>query len=361
MNILLIEDEKSFIDRLYLASDGQGISIVTPNEVGLDKKFTAEGAIEEQLISQLRAVRERHDIDLVLLDTDISKLGNGMSQAACRTACQDLGLPVARYTKKHSATQISHLKSLERLAVDGASAIWVPNSMTKDDLAQSGILPWLKGISDGFRSLKSYLDQHASVLTQSLGPVGILSNALGRPSLRSDLLGYTAQNFFFFSPSSDEEKPRAASDSSQLATRLGYWLYNYIMSFPGPILNAAATAAFLNVTPASLASPQVQTLLAPARYSGPFCAVEDFYWTEDLLELIETNNGDIANAQEVRASGIDRIDPTHPESSAYYCLLSREPIKRDEASFVPDWVPAGAQVARIRQDLYDELGPLLSI
>ncbi|WP_420473701.1 hypothetical protein [Noviherbaspirillum sp. ST9] len=362
MNILLIEDENGFIDRLTAACKDQGITIVSPEAAGLDKKFTSEAAIEQQLVDQLRAIREKHAIDLVLLDTDISKLGNGISQAACRTACQDLGLPVTRYTKKHSETQISHLKYLQRLAVEGASAIWVPNSMTKDPLGQSGIIPWLKGIEDGFRALKSYLDQHTDVLGQSLGPTGILAHALDRPSLRADLLGYTAQNFFFFAPSNDnDEMPRAAQDIGQLATRLGYWLYNYVLAFPGPILNAKATAAFLNITPESVTQPSVQAMLAPARYTGPFSKVEDYFWAEDLLELIEKNGGDIANAPEIKDAVITRVDPDHPESTAYYCMLSREPIKRSEASSNPDWIPSGAQVARIKQDLYDELGPLLSI
>lgn len=360
MNILLIEDETSFIDRLTAACADQGINVHTPKEVGLDKRFTSEGAIEDQLVAQLGAIRHEYAIDIVLLDTDISKLGNGISQAACRTACQDLGLPVARYTKKHSETQISHLKYLQRLAVEGASAIWVPNKMTKDDLSHSGILPWIRGISDGFRLLKSHLDKNPDLLKQSLGPAGILSGALNRSSLRADLLGYTAQNFFFFSPSSDDERS-SVQNSNQLATRLGYWLYNYVLAFPGPILNAKAAAAFLNISPQVFDEPKLRALLATARYAGPFGEVEDYFWTEDLLEILEANDGDIANVPELKGLAFTRIDAENPESSAYYCLLAREPIKRSEASPVPDWVPSGAQVARISQDLYDELGPLLSI
>lgn len=360
MNVLLVEDEVSFIDRLKAACANEGIRIFTPSEVGLDRKFTSEGAIEDQLIAQLGAIRQERTIDIVLLDTDISKLGNGISQAACRTACQDLGLPVARYTKKHSETQISHLKSLQRLAVEGASAIWVPNKMTKDDLSSSGIIPWLRGISAGFKSLQLYLDQNPELLKQSLGPAGILSRALGRSSLRSDLLGYTAQNFFFFSPTSEDEH-NSVQNSNQLSTRIGYWLYNYVLAFPGPILNAKAAAAFLNVLPEAIERPELHDLLGAARYTGPFSEVEAYFWTEDLLELLEQHGGDIANVPTLRGLEIPRIDPENPGSSAYYCLLSREPIKRSEASSVPDWVPSGAQVARINQDLYDELGPLLSI
>ena len=361
MNILLIEDESGFIDRLTAASKDQEISVVTLAMVGLDKTFTGDAAIEQQLVEQLRRSRGEHSIDLVLLDTDLSKLGNGISQAACRAACQELGLPVARYTKKHSETQISHLKYLQRLAVEGASAIWVPNSMTKDDLDKSGIIPWLKGIQNGFFSLKTHLDENAELLTKPLGPVGILAHALKRPSLRADLLGYTAQNFFFFSPVAEEGGEKTSQDNGQLATRLGYWLYNYILAFPGPILNAEAAAAFLNVSTESFALPAIQGLLAPARYAGPFSAVGSYFWTEDLLDLIEKNGGDIATAPELKDAAITRVDPDHPESSAFYCVLTHEPIKRSEASATPDWIPSGAQVARIKQSLYDELGPLLSI
>lgn len=361
MNILLIEDEDNFIDRLKKDAAQHGITVVTPIEVSLDAKFNEDGPIEDQIVQRLGDIQKSRNIDLVLLDTDISKLGNGIGQAACRAACQVLGVPVARYTKKQSQTQIAHLKYLQRLAVEGASAIWVPADMTKGDLSSTGLFPWLKGVGAGFAHLKSYLETHKDVLDRSLGPAGILALALDRPSLRSDLLGYTAQNFFFFSPTVDDSENKVADDSAQLATRLGYWLYNCVLTFPGPILAAKAAAAYLNVTVDTFKLPAVQSLVTKARYGGPFSEVEEYYWTEDLLEIIEECGGDIAESESLKDLEILRVDEAHPESSAYFCVLTHEPIARSIASSNPDWIPSGAQVTRINQELYDQLGPMLSI
>jgi len=41
--------------------------------------------------------------------------------------------------------------------------------------------------------------------------------------------------------------------------------------------------------------------------------------------------------------------------------LSREPIKAEDAAPNPDWIPSGAQLARIKQEDLDQLGPMLNI
>lgn len=356
MNILLIEDESGLIDRLKAAA-GVDMTIITPIDVGLEKAFNENGPVEDQLVERLGAIAAEKAIDLVMLDTDLSKLNNGTSQASCRAACLELGLPVVRYTKRHSPTHISHLRFLQRLATDGASAIWIPPALLQDNLATSGLLPWLQGIHDGFAQLKTFLAQHHEVLDRSLGPAGVLAQALGRPSLRADLLGYTAQNFYFFSPSTGEKE----QSKDQLHTRLGYWLYNYVLAFPGPILNEKAAAAYLNVGVVSFMQPAFQKLVEPASYTGPFAKVAKFYWTNDLLTLIEKCDGDIATSPILAGLEIERIDQENLEGSAYYCVLTGEPIALSDASSNPDWIPSGAQMTRIKQDLYDQLGPMLSI
>jgi hypothetical protein len=251
---------------------------------------------------------------------------------------------------------------LRRLAVEGASAVWVPGEKVKGDLSESGLLSWLRGVNEGFAQLRQVLVDKPELLTRSLGPAGILAHALGRPSLKAELLGYTAQNFFFFAAPLDNDAEQASiPEATQLSTRLGYWLVNYILAFPGPILSKNAAAAYLNLTLESFDQDAVREFLKPARYAGPFAQLDEFYWAEDLLDLIGHSSGDIAKAEALSAVALERVDKDNIESSAYLCVLTNKPIAENEAATNPDWIPSGAQVARVTQSLYDELGPMLSI
>lgn len=363
MKFLLIEDEPDFVARIQAASkQEEATAVMVPEEVGLAQKFDDQGAIEEQLLTRLRKIRDEYGIEIVLLDTDLSKIGNGIGQVACRLAFQELGLPVCRYTKRHSHTPISNLQTLRRLAVEGASAVWVPGEKVKGDLSETGLLSWLRAVNAGFVQLRQVLIEKPELLTRSLGPAGILAHALGRPSLKSELLGYTAQNFFFFAAPLDAESANTPiPEAVQLSTRLGYWLVNYILAFPGPILSKNAAAAYLNLTLKTFEQEVVINFLESARYHGPFSQLDEFYWAEDLLELISDSGGDIAKADELAGVELERVDKENVESSAYLCILTNKPIAESEAASSPDWIPSGAQVARVTQSLYDELGPMLSI
>jgi hypothetical protein len=362
MKLLLIEDEPDFIARVKVASDNAGIEFIEASDVGIDSQFENTAAIEEQLVSRLRKIRDSQEFEIVLLDTDLSKMGNGLGQVACRAAFQELGIPVCRYTKRQSQTAISNLQFLRRLAIEGASAVWVPSDKVKGDLTESGLIAWLRGVSEGFNELKRSLVEKPDLLGHSRGPADILAHALGRPSVKADLLGYTAQNFFFFAAPEDTAAEKGSrTDIAQQATRLGYWLVNYILAFPGPILSKNAAAAYLNVSVESMSNPNVEALLKPARYTGPFHALDEYYWAEDLLGIIEQADGDIAKSKFLNNIKMERVDNENPESSAYLCILTNSPIKASDAASNPDWIPSGAKVARVTENLYDELGPLLSI
>lgn len=364
MNFLLIEDEPDYIARVTASVDADGRSkIYAPENVGLKEKFDHGGPVEEQLVNRLRKIRDDYKIDIVLLDTDLSKIGNGIGQVACRQAFQELGTPVCRYTKKQSDTPLSALRDLKRMSVEGASAVWVSGNRARNS---DELIPWLRAVSNGFNQLATGLEKSPELLKVSneeyLGPTGILANLLEKPSLKSDLLGYTAQNFFFFgAPLDGQDSKDAQPIPAQQATRLGYWLLNYILAFPGPILASAAAAAFLNISEASFAEEAVQTLIAKCKYSGPFSELDQYFWKEDLLKLLDELDGDLANAVELKDTRLERVDADNPTSSAYLCLLTNKPIAASDAAQNPDWIPTGAHVARISQELYDELGPMLSM
>lgn len=358
MNVLLIEDETDFIERVRVgASRVPGTKIVAPEEVALDAAFDQSGPIEDQLLTRLDRICSEDSIDIVLLDTDLSRVKNGITQSSCREVFQELGIPVCRYSKKHSATPTSELLLLSTQSREGSSAVWVKTAVAQDPEAQ--LLPWLAHIYDGFAKLRQALERDSSWKSGRRGPAGILAGILGSPSSSADFQGYTAQNLFFFG--GDSGKSKASTTPQQLSTRLGYWLVNYILQFPGPILNRPAAAAFLNVTLASFDKEEVQQLVASAQYNGPFSETQQLYWRESIGKIIDDAGGDIATHDALAGHQLERVDTENPGSSAFLCVLTQEPIAANDAAPTPDWVPSGAQLARIKNSIYDQLGPLLNI
>ena len=357
MNILIIEDEKDYVERVR-----QGVASVAGHEihdssdVGLDEKFDHQSSLEEQLLVRLGKVVADKGIDIVLLDSDLSRIPTGISQTACREAFQTLGVPVCRYSKKHSATASSQLMLLAKRAREGSSAVWVPTETANNP--EAALIPWLTAVHEGFSMLTDALEAKPGLMSESLGPAGILATVLGSPSTTPDFLGYTSQNFFFFGGGLDDS---GADSTRQLATRLGYWLFNYVITFPGPILSRPAAAAFLNLTFESFDAEGVQHLLKPARYQGPFGNVEAMFWRDSIGKLLDETSGDIALNGALKNVTLKRVDEANPGSSAFLCVLTQQPIAAENAAPAPDWIPPGAQLSRIQIDIYDKLGPLLNI
>ncbi len=363
MRLLIVEDEQPFVGQISAAAaaSGLGIVLLTSKEVGLEEPFKEGTSYEEQLLTLVRDAQNKHKIDLVLLDSDLSRMPNGIAQSMCRQAFQEVGLPVCRYKKRHSSTPARELQDLRRTAREGASAIWVPNDLVQAQNLTNRLMPWLVAIGNGFGALRDALSGDQTLLKKSQGPAGILAVALKRPRAKADFLGYTAQNFFFFGAPAGEDEDDPTGSVEVLATQLGYWLFNCILRFPGPILSRGAAAAYLNVQKSELDLPGMNQVLAAAHYDGPFSDVEEFYWRDDLGSILDGLEGDIANAPELKGAKPARVDVANPGSSAFFCVLTQQPITDDEAAPNPDWIPPGAQLARIQRKLFEKLGPMLSI
>ena len=358
MRVLLIEDETDFIAKVKAACDASAsVKLETAEEYGLLDMPIAAGTapVEDQLLVHLQNLLQRQRIDLVLLDTDLSRAQAKLrTQTEYRQAFQSLGIPVARYRKGQSETPLAKLDFLRRLARDGASAIYVPPDRRDENALAESLVPWLIQLEAGFSELNKLLAAQPTLLETAEGPAGILATLLDRPALKSDLLGYTSPNFFFFPIGEDG----AASAVARHSTQLGYWLHNYILAFPGPILNSVAAAAFLNLTSSSFETPALQALIAGCQYGGPFSGVDAYYWKDELGTLLDSLDGDITNAGDLKGATLTRVDES-PYAAAYYCVLTHEPIRLEEAAVNPDWIPAGASVTRIKESEFDELGPML--
>lgn len=358
MKILLIEDEDDAIARFSKAANARGIELDS-GKAELGRSFDGDDPLEHQLSARLREMQEKSNFDIVLLDTNLSKIHNGLSASACRQALYDLGIAVCRYSKRQTAGQSTRYSELRRLAVEGASAIGVSSGLLDDP--QDKLLPWMIEVQRGFANLFDALKKIDYSTVGKLGPAGTLAKILERPSLTSDLLGYTSQTLQFFGSSLTD--PSSANDASELrvSVSLGYWLFNSILAFPGPILNLRATAAFLNLRLDSIKDHKaLLDAISPAKYSGPFASVEAYFWREELEKLLDVNGGDILQARQLKGMEIARVDTGNSLAQGYLCVISNTEVTEAEAGPNPDWIPVGAQVARIRREIFEQLDPMLS-
>jgi hypothetical protein len=318
MNVLIIEDQEDFIARVRDACKSTGdVALLSPDDVNLKADFDATGPIDDQLVARAQEIRKAHAIDIVMLDHDLSRAkGQLLPQGEYKNAFHASGIPVCRYKKGQSTTPLAVMKLLSRVADDGASAVWIPPEQLDDELADT-LVPWLKHVHGGFAELKATCNAKQKEVLKPGGPANALAVLLERPDLKADLLGYTAQNLFFFATHD------GASPGYSL--QLGYWLLNYVLAFP-----------------------------------GPFHGIEPFYWRELLGALLDKAGGDISGLPELKDSKLERVASAE-DGHAYYCIVTKKPIPASKAAPSPDWIPAGALMSRIDSDKMDQLGPMLNM
>lgn len=362
--VLIIEDQQDAIDRFKGYAAGSGLTFYAPRDVGLiDQKPDQEGgSVEEQLGIFLKRTINEHAIDLILLDTDLARQPELETHSSYKAALRDLGMPVCRYQKGGRPVQLAMLPQLQRTIRDGASAIWIPKELVSSDDGREGLIPRLIAIHNAFKSVEVVLEANPALLSPKHSPAEVLAKVLGDENLSYEFLGYAAQNLVYFAAPEEGASDRFISQTKRYATQLGYWIYNYILMFPGPILTRRAAAAFLNVAPDDAEkSTEFLDLLESARYQGPFSEVQPYYWRTKLVDLIDESGGDVRNHRMLREVRLSRVDDDEQAVQAFVCMISGEAIRQDQAATNPDWVPSGASEAKIKEDVLDELGPLAGI
>ncbi|WP_164110244.1 hypothetical protein [Stenotrophomonas riyadhensis] len=361
---MIIEDQQDTVVRFKEYSEGTDLTFLSPEDVGLADQVPDPngGSIEEQLAEFLKAKVNQHEIDLVLLDTDLARQPKLQTHSSYKAALRDLGMPVCRYQKGGRPVRLAMLPQLQRTIRDGASAIWMPRSLVSGEGGRQTLVPRLLAISRAFKAIEQALVARPELLSPKHSPAEVLSIVLGNEDLSFEFLGYAAQNLIYFAKPEESAAGHLISQNKRYATQLGYWLFNYILMFPGPILTSRAAAAFLNVDPDDAANSQAFIkVLEEARYLGPFSDVEPFYWRTKLVDLADAAGGDVTKHASLQSENFRRVDQDSQAVQAFICMISGEAITHDQAAPNPDWVPSGASEAKIKETVLDELGPLAGI
>ncbi len=313
--------------------------------------------IELQIVEHIKGYEKKHgEFDAVLLDTDLSGMQNGISQSSIRSACSIIGIPVCRYSKKGFVTPQERMKYLATISREGSQSILVPDAVLSGD----GLAEWLLHIAKSFKTIRKAIEGTSE--EQFLPPADLFAKILKTPSIGIDLMGYSAANFFFFGDLIEkitQQKPTAYRNYS---TQLGYWVCNYVLLFPGPILNVGATAAYLELTPKDITSPEISGLLEKAKYNGPFAELGPYYIKHHLDNMLLKLEEE-SYASHFKAKGIKLARRLYKFDGApsYYCVVNDEPIPAINSKGPLDWIPRGAHMCRVKKETYDKFGPWLNV
>ena len=362
MRIMHIEDQDDYKNEIrsklsrsikvipYTGTDVNG------NSFDLDAHADGSNPIEVQIANQLKSYEDAgEEIDLVLLDTDLSGMQNPISQSSVRSACSSLGIPVCRYSKKGFVTQHERMKYLATISREGSQSILIPD----DILASDNLSAWLSHAADSFKKIRVAINKSGG--KGMLSPSELMAKILKVPGIDVELMGYSGANFFFFGDLIERAENNSTPSDRHYSTQFGYWLCNYVLLFPGPILNIGATAAYLEISKDDIEKQEVAELLKSAKYTGPFSKFSPYYVRQKLDSfLLKSDCDDFVEYFKNKKIDVNKL-PDSDAGPSFYCVVNDEPIPASQAKGPLDWIPRGATICRVKKDTYEKFGPWLNV
>jgi hypothetical protein len=163
------------------------------------------------------------------------------------------------------------------------------------------------------------------------------------------------------------EKSKRAELKKRLPCLLGYWLYDSILRFPGLLVNSVAAASYLNIEVETYKnSEKIQRLFSSALYEGPFRDPDSPLWWRGTLDDL-TLAGNCKDGNSLARKKLKRSFPVctcsfdSKKTAGYYCIATKNPVSFENSHGNISWFPPGADLARIRNDVFDEIGPWLGL
>lgn len=367
--ILFVEDETDFRESIGRRLAGK--FVISAADVSSFAVKPNKGEVTEQLKEWFVAQFPRWpSIEGALLDTDLSGYQNGIAKESLLAVFRTLGLPVCRYSKRQAVSGGELLKQFAGLSVEGPLSLLVPGeavaAATDVEHGDDAFVDWVVAAFHGFNLIH---EKYQGLATTGEGaqfsPAAILSKVLEDDALELDLLGYMGANLFFFGDKLVEEGKPANSEASNLlrsnATKLGYWLKNYIMAFPGPILNFSATAAVLGVKSNTVDPLKFANAFADCSYHGPFSGCGHYFKRSNVEELLLGGKTG-TEILEQRGLASEALYPEDPSRSGVYCIITDASLKSEDAVGPLDWIPGGAsELCRVERKTYQKLSPWMNI
>lgn len=320
------------------------------------------GTYEDRIAKILRHKSYR-DLTLIVTDRDISKSKRfpGLSETVVSKVAGLLAVPVGVYASGKPDTVLERQKS------GGDGRIILDPRDYKAMSRRVGVL------ASGFVELHERVQLISGSKTQLKkyrGPASVLSELLNAPEVVDHLTLYTRGDQRMIAELMPLRSKKSASVASQdvkrIAVALGTWLYDSVLRFPGVILDRVAAGSFLGIEPGALQQDDVKKVFKDALYEGPFSEPgEPRWWRHRLVQLQETSGARDGRGLVKTKTGksvkpcvcaVDRKSP-----AGFVCVVSGDPVCESHSVGQISWLPRGADLARVRRDLFEELGPWIGM
>jgi hypothetical protein len=358
IRVVLFEDDPKTGPRLSKAIQKR---LPKPSKTFLfspSDKSESRRAHEDRLAADLQK-QGFETATLWVSDRDLSRTQNynGLSEAIVSKVAARFGVPICKY-----ATGTNDDEVFKRQQHWGDAQI-VLDSADEDILAAQIVV-----IATGFRFIAKRL-KNATKKTaddaKARTPATVMARLLDRPDEADRIALYGSGDQKMIS----EILPFAvgAARHRQLQERLpsllGYWLYDSILRFPGLLVNSIAAASYLNIAVSAFENTRIRKLFKPALYKGPFSDSKDpLWWRKDLdgiLIVAKAEDGNSYVRRKLRMTVPRCLDGG--KRAGLYCVVTKTPVSEENSVGNIGWFPPGADLARVRRDVYEQMSPWLGL
>ncbi len=363
--LLLIEDERdkyeTIKEKLENISDDIHVDDLTECHIAID----SGSAPEDQVYEYLKGAEKGSLFDLAIVDRTLIRFAADGNISAphdapsIRAALNRRGIPILSYQKKvQGNAELARYKYRATQTAEGSRMISFPTWRSSGDDFLADLSESAIQYANGFKSIhQSLLKLGTENVHKYAGTADLLATLLDKPELTGEFEAYSDTYSAYFSELPREQELKEIGGEHDflriLAAQLGYWLCNTIQPFPGPIINAPATAAQMGISSTDVLQKNnnLLKLLEHAQYKGPFSEVFCSYWYYDVVDVIE-NSGELSDL--LRLVGAKVSDDNDPEALRY-CVVTEAPF--DGAYARPNWIPKASALSFVKRDIHQMFTP----
>lgn len=360
-NILLIDDTADQLCGL----EAELKKIIQSNEAGVLTWMPTSNDIDPVQI--LEDYVKKNEVVFVVTDYDLTGQGHlGLTGSTVVDQCQLWAVPVGDYSRG----------SRHRLPTEPSLfEIRIPMTASHEKAAY-----YIASVFRGFSSIKRLVDE-LPVMPRS--PAAGIATLLNRPNDQSKfaLYGtrYSGVNSGLLDRIAEMSQDGVVTDVERkklFSYVAGHVLLNLVLKFPGPIVSLKALTSYCAAHDDE--ADVLAEVFKDCRYEGPFCGIDQYFWVDEVDEVIErigceSGVGDDAGPGEMNRAAVEKIinrplrrhecERCGGQNGGFLCPFTQKTVcLQDNCSASSNgWIPAAAKLSRIERSHYDEWAPLLGL
>lgn len=295
------------------------------------------------------------NLDLVIVDRDLSGINNIVSESAVINACLQAGIPVCTYHRKPpNKSTAGNLSQVLRQSTSYSIAVEVDENFAKN-VVEVGL-----GFKEIYNSIPvdfndPFLNSPSRVLASILGLKNI--------SIYLDQYAQSGSLASFILAQSEALKTKDHAYRKRLAFLLGCWLHNHILAFPGALLNKVSAYSYINIDEDTF--DKYKDEFKEGIYNGPFGRFVE-YWVRIKLDELLQDHDDAHTYLKSMYPEDPKIETckcsiSQNLNAGFYCVISKKPISLQMSVGRLAWIPEGADLCRVDRDTYDQIAPLMGL